>query len=163
MKIDITTEEYRDLLDLLYMANWVLHAHKTEEDHRTKPYDTVIQKIYSSARAAGFGPLIKYDPHDRRYYPTPEFEDSTKAVGFVDEFVDDSFWDELVFRLAERDVAHRVGGYDQLRLLGPDDRTALLTPAEERYSDEFYRNGLDHLVLAEEFGPGAGKAVKTSD
>jgi hypothetical protein len=163
MKLDVTKEEYRDLLDLLYMGNWVLHAHKTEEDPRMKSYDTVIQKVYSSAGAAGFGPLIQHDPGDGRYYPTPEFEDMTKAVTFIDEFVDDSFWDELVFRLAERDVAHRVGGYEQLRLLSPDDRTALLTPAEERYSDEFYRNGLDHLVLAEEFGPGAVKPVETSD
>ena len=163
MKIDITTEEYRDLLDLLYIGNWVLHAHKTEEAPRTKSYDTVIQKIYSSADAAGFGPLIEYDTRDRRYYPSPEFEDSTKAIGFIDEFVDDSFWDELVFRLAERDVARRVSGYEQLRLLSPDDRTALLTPAEEHYSDEFYQNGLDHLVIAEEYGPGARKTVRTSD
>lgn len=163
MKLDITEEEYRSLLDLLYMGNWVLHAHKSEEDDRTKPYDTLLQKIYSSAGAAGFGPLVEYDPRDRRFYPAPEFENSTKAVEFIDEFVDDSFWDELAFRLAERDAARRVGGYEQLRLLGPDERTALMTPAEERYYDEFYQNGIDHLVIAREFGPGAAKPVRTSD
>lgn len=163
MKLDITKEEYRDLLDLLYMGNWVLHAHKTEEDPRTKPYDAVIQKIYSSAGTAEFDTLIEYDPRDGRYYPAPEFEDTTKAVGFIDEFADDSFWDELVFRLAERDAARRAGGYEKLRLLSPDERTELLVPVEEHYSDEFYQNGLDHLVIAKEYGPGGGKTVETSD
>ena len=163
MKIETTKEEFRDLLDLLYMANWVLNAHKTEEDPRTKPYDKVIQKIDSFARAAGFGRLIEYDPHDRRYYPTQEFEDTTKAAGFVDEFVDDSFWDELVYRLSERDAAHRVGGFEQFRLLGLEDRTALETPFRERYSEEFNNNGIDHLVIAEEFDMSAVKPVKTSD
>ena len=146
MKIDITREEYRDLLDLLYMANWVLHAHKTEEDPRTRPYDKLMQKIYSSARAA-----------------TREFEDTSKAEEFIDEFVDDSFWDELVYRLSERDAAHRVGGYAQFRLLSPEDRTALETPARERYSEEFNNNGIDHLMIAEEFDMSAVKPVKTSD
>ena len=163
MKIDITKEEYRDILDLLYVANWVLHAHKTEEDPRTRPYDKVMQKIYSSARATGFGRLIEYDPHDRRYYPTQEFEDTTKTEEFIDEFVDDSFWDELVYRLSERDAAHRVGGYAQFRLLSPEDRTALETPDRERYSEEFNKNGIDHLVIAEVFGMSAAKPVKTSD
>ena len=163
MKIDITKEEYRDLLDLLYMANWVLHAHKTKEDPRARPYDKVMQKIYSSARATGFGRLIEYDPHDRRYYPTREFEDTTKTEEFIDEFVDDSFWDELVYRLSERDAAHRLGGYAQFRLLSPEDRTALETPDRERYSEEFNKNGIDHLVIAEVFGMSAAKPVKTSD
>ncbi len=163
MKIELTKEEYRYLLDLLYTANWVLNAHKAEEDPRTKPYDKVIQKIYSLARPTGFGSLIEYDPHDRRYYPTGEFEDATEAAEFIDEYVDDTFWDELVYRLSERDAAHRVGGYEQFRLLSPEDRTALETPAHERYAEEFKKNGIQHLVITEEFGLSAAKPVKTSD
>lgn len=32
MKIDLTRKEYRDLLDILAIANWVLNAHKVDRD-----------------------------------------------------------------------------------------------------------------------------------
>jgi hypothetical protein len=163
MKIDITKDEYRDLLDLLYIAQWVLIAHKTEEDPRTKPYDKVIQQLYSQAGEAGYERLIEHDPRTRSHYTTREFEEASKAILFIDEFVDDSFWDELIIRLAERDAAQQAGGYDRLHLLSNEEQHKLRTPVEERYSEEFNEHGVDHLVLAHQFGVDLKTQVKTSD
>jgi hypothetical protein len=163
MKIEITKPEYRDLLDLLYIAEWVLIAHKTGDDPRTKPYDKLIQKFYSHAKEAGYDRLVEHDPLTRDHYTTREFEEASKATVFIDEFVDDSFWDELIIRLAERDAAHQAGGYEQLGLLNPADKHALQAPIEERYSEEFNGHGLDHVVLGHQFGIDLTKPVKTSD
>jgi hypothetical protein len=163
MKIEMTKEEYRDLLDLLYIAEWVLTAHKTGDDARTKPYDKIIQKLYSHAREAGYERLIEHDPETRDHYTTREFEEASKALVFIDEFVDDSFWDELIIRLAERDAAQQVGGHEQLGLLSVEDVHALRSPIEIKYSEEFNDHGLDHLVLAHQFGFDLTKPVKTSD
>ena len=163
MKIDITKDEYRDLLDLLYMADWILRAHKTGEDPRTGPYDKVIQKLYAHAGEAGYERLIEHDPSTRNHYTTREFEEVSKAIVFIDEFVDDSFWDELIIRLAERDAAQQAGGYDRFRLLSNEEQHALRTPVEGRYSEEFNTHGVDHVVLAHQFGFDLTTPVKTSD
>ncbi len=152
MNVDITKEEYLDLLDLLHIAGWVLVAHRTGDDQRTKQYDGIMQKLYALAREAGAGDLIEYDPGLRKYYPTRKFEDSTKAMTFVDEFVDHSFWDELIVRFAERDAARQVGGYEQLNLMSHEDLHALEDPIEDRYSEEFNEYGIDRLEIVERFG-----------
>jgi phage pi2 protein 07 len=163
MKIDIAKNEYRDLLDLLYIAHWVLASHKTEKDPRTAQYDEIIQKFYSYAKEAGFDSLIEYDPHGRSYHPASEFEDGSQAVKFLTEFVNHSFWDELIIRLAERDAVLQVGSSEQLRLLSHEDRHVLEDSLQERYADEFNRNGLRRIGIIEQFGPGIAKPVVTSD
>ena len=38
MKINITKKEYQTLLDMLYLSDWVLHAHSEEKSEETKSY-----------------------------------------------------------------------------------------------------------------------------
>lgn len=163
MNVEITKEEYRDLLDLLHIASWVLVAHKTEKDPRTEKYDTVIQKFYALAEEMGSGSLIEHDSHAGKYHPTREFEESSNVMDFIDEFVDHAFWDELIIRLAERDASRQVGGYEQLDLLSHEDRHALEDPLEERYSGEFNENGINRLEIVERFGDDASTPVTTHD
>ncbi|MGE5174551.1 MAG: hypothetical protein ACM3MD_12065 [Betaproteobacteria bacterium] len=164
MNVEITKEEYLDLLDLLHIASWVLVAHKTEEDPRTKKYDKIIQKFYALAEEMGSGNLIEHDSDAGKYYPTREFEERSKTMDFIDEFVGHAFWDELIIRLAERDAARQVGGYEQLNLLSHEDRHALEDPAGERYIEEFNENGIDRLEIVERFvDHDTSKPVRTHD
>jgi hypothetical protein len=163
MNIEINKDEYPDLLELLYIAHWVLTAHKTEEDPRSEKCIKVIQKLYSLAGKMGHDRLIGYDPASREYFATTEFEGGSQARAFIDEFVDHSFWDELIIRLAERDAARQAGGYENLRALGDEERYAIEEPLEETYSEEFTRHGLDNVAIVERFGPDGEKPMRTSD
>jgi len=42
MKIDITKEEYRLLLDILSISDWVMNATRVEADSETAPYAAQI-------------------------------------------------------------------------------------------------------------------------
>ena len=164
MNVEITKEEYLGLLDLLHIAGWILVAHKTEDDPRTQKYDRIMQKFYALAGEAGAEDLIEYDPHLAKYYPTRKFEDTSEVMTFVDEFVDQSFWDELIIRFAERDAARQVGGYEQLNQLSPEVLHALEDPLEERYAGEFDEHGIDRLEIVEQFGGhDASAPVRTHD
>ncbi|MDI6791797.1 MAG: hypothetical protein QME81_02855 [bacterium] len=46
MKIDLTQREYERLLDMLYIAEWVMNACKVEDDPRTEAYKELEQKIF---------------------------------------------------------------------------------------------------------------------
>ena len=163
MKVDITEEEYRALLDLLFMAHWVLNSHKTEEDPRTKAYEKVIQKFYTLAEAMGHAGMVDYDPEAKTHDPSRRFEEATRAWEFIDEFTDDTFWDELVHRLAERDAGRTVGGYEQFDRLKAEDRLSLETPFLDRFSKEVDEHGLDRLEIVEQFGPITAGPARTSD
>ena len=48
MKINITKKEYRTLLEMVEIANWVLYAHKTEEEPEKKKSPQL--RIYALCR-----------------------------------------------------------------------------------------------------------------
>lgn len=66
MRIEITTEEYAKLTDLLFLASKVLTAHK-DENSRTEPYLQLIQRIYGLAPQSGRDDLIAFDKDLSRF------------------------------------------------------------------------------------------------
>lgn len=162
MKIEIKNEEYMDLLDLLHIANWVLVSHKTTVDPRVEKLEMIIQKFYALAREMGRGDLVEYDSGKGKYHPTKALENISRSLEFIDEFVDHSFWDELIVRFAERDAARQSGGYEKLDQLGHEDRHALVDTFEERYAEEFNERGIERLEIVERFGD-VLKPVATHD
>jgi hypothetical protein len=163
MKIEITNEEYRTLLDVLHIAEVVLSGHRRQEDPRNEQHRMLIQKLYALAGDAGLGKLIEFDNDRKHYHPTEEFENNAPAHSFVDEFANHVFWDELISRLTARDAAWHAGGLDRLSALGDDEREALERPINERYVEEFSKHGLSNLAVVEQLGGDGEGTVTTSD
>lgn len=163
MKMDITKEEYRNLLDIISIADWVMSGHKTKKDGRTAPYDALIQKVYSLAKDQGFEKLIELDPLRGDYYLTSDFEENSRSWEFIDDFTDDSFWDELAHRMTERDAANLAGGFENLKAMNREERATLEGPILERYDTEFFENGVDRLQIVEPFGLNANRSTMTHD
>lgn len=150
MNVDISKEEYSKLLELLHMASWVMHAHENETDPRREPYDAVIQKFYALAKNMGQDHLIAYRSDAHVYAPTVEFENTAQSWEFVDEFMDDTFWDELVHRLAERDIARTVGGLEKTDNLTMTERFTIEAPVLQKYTQEFDAHGIERLEIVEQ-------------
>jgi hypothetical protein len=151
MNIEISKDEYTALLNILQMAEWVMHAHETEPNAATEPYDSVVQKLFAHAQEMGRDDQIAYDATRKKYYATASFENDSPAMKFIDDFTNASFWDELTQRMTERDIAHVVGGYDQLEKLSMEDRFTRETPLMERYAEEFDEYGIERLAIVERF------------
>jgi len=163
MNVEITKEEYIDILELLHIASWVLVAHKTEDDPRTRKYDRILQKFYALAKEAGAGELVENDREAGKYRPSSSFEESSQSREFIHEFEDDTFWDELLDRFTERDLERQVGGQENLRILSPEDRALFETPIRDRYAQELTENGIDRLEIVEQFGPRIPTPAVTHD
>lgn len=147
MQIDFTKVEYRDLLDMIYIADWVLNAHKMADDPRTKRYGKLEQKILSYAKEMGFEHLVMYEPKFEKYYPTSTFEDLSSAYNFIKEYDNDTFWEELMDRLAERDLIEQEGGLSNVLRLSVEERLEKQWRLEEKYAVEFEENGLDNVRI----------------
>lgn len=160
MKIDLTRKEYRDLLDILAIANWVLNAHKVDREPRTARYDKLEQKLLALAKEMGYENLVEHAPEHNRYFPTREYEETSAAQAFITEYDNDSFWEEMTARLAERDLVRQLGGHDRIATLSPEELFEKLGKLEEYYGTEFSRNGLENLQLRyQTWSRQAGKAI----
>lgn len=146
MKIGISKGEYKILLQIFEMADWVLTAHKTKEDKRHKPYKKLEQKIFSLAEVMGYNSFIEYSDELREYFPTRKYEDTCSAMEFFDEFENESFWDELINRLAERDAIRGIGesAFKAFKIV---DRITKVEEHKEKYYDEFEKYGLDRIGI----------------
>lgn len=162
MNIELSTNEYRVLLDMLHIADVVLTGHRREQDSRREAHLALIQKVYARAGVEGLGELIAYHERAEVYVPTEAFEKSTLAHRALDEFSDHLFWDELISRLSVRDAAAAAGGMDRLNAMSDSERQAAEGPIRQRYIEKFSKNGIADLAVIERFAESGGRAA-TSD
>ena len=144
LKTDITNKEYRLLLNMLQIADWILHAHTVNSPD--DEYTALIQKFLVMAKDYECGDLVKYYEKKKAYYPTNEYLLSDEVQGPIDEHNDEIFWDELTDRLARRDVMREVG-IKEYRELERLERSRRLLKAREKYNEEFSTQGLKRLEL----------------
>jgi hypothetical protein len=163
MNIEFTADEYRDLLDIVHIADVVLSGHRREPDKRSERHRALIQRLYARAQGEGLGQFMRLDPKTGASIPTPEFEENTLAHVAIEEFGDHLFWDELISRLAVRDAAFAAGGMDRLNALSDSDRQAAEGPVRQGYIEEFSKNGIANLVVIDRFTLGGNEPVRTSD
>lgn len=140
MKINFTKRQFRTLLDLVYVGDFIINGIR-EHDEQIKEYEEIIQYVYSFAKKMGCGNLVKYSREYDEYHETREFEESL-VYELIEEYDDYVFWEELVSRLAKRDVGKEIEEIDDI---SHDEVVKMLWSREEIYEKEFYKNGLDNI------------------
>jgi hypothetical protein len=146
MKINITKNEYRSLIDMIYIADWVLTSYKSEAGPEIKKYQDVIQKFYGLAKDMGMDNLIKFEREMNAYCETMEFEDTSECHQFIDEYDNDAFWERLIEQLTTRDLEDEMGGKKAMDK-DPDKYFERYAAVEMKYMSEFEENGLENLTI----------------
>jgi hypothetical protein len=148
MKINFTKKEYRLLLDIVYLGQWMMEAHQVGEPDEDDGYEMLVQKIYSFAKDMGCEDLVVPEKKMNKFYTSRLYEDESGVHEIIDRYNDDSFWDELVNRLAERDARADAKALNR-EITSAQEFWELSAPHESRYADEFLENGLGNLVIGE--------------
>ena len=146
VNIDLTENEYRLLLDFVFMASWVVGSHHPDGRNDVEEYDMLLQKLYSYAGAMGCEELVHADRETNEYSPTRYYEETTRAYELIEEYDDDTFWDGLITRLAERDVYEQIEE-DRRDTMGIEEYWQRSEPIEDAYYQEFRQHALDRLRL----------------
>lgn len=142
MDIKLTKAQYETLLRLVYLGNWVINSF--HEEDRDEDSDALENYIYAKARDFGLGDRITYDEEADRHFPKKSVEDEWLAES--DDFKNDLFWDELMYRLADRDLVQRFGEAN-VDAMSEDDRARREDEIVDQYYKEFEKNGLDNFKL----------------
>lgn len=133
MQIELTNKEFRRLLDMVYIGNWVLNS--ARGDDRIRDYDQLESKLFHLCRGNGMDSLCEI----WRGIPVPSqaFCDGGIQEAIAD-YEDAVFYDILAEELARRDM-----GYPDVTQENYDE----LVSRMDRYIDEFDSNGADRLVV----------------
>jgi len=144
MKASFTTRDYARILELAHLGLWVAGSRPDEPGSAPDRYAEVAQKLFGLATAFGCADLVGEDEAGG-WRPSEKLADGP-AREKLDQFLDDTFWTELVQRLAERDLRAELGATKLSDELSPEETTRL-TALEDGYWREFEQRGVDHLVV----------------
>jgi len=130
MQIELTNKEFRRLLDLVYIGNWVLNS--TRGNDRFADYDNLESKIFA------YYPALS-EPWNGTIVPSRAYAEGGihEAIAYYEDNV---FYEILAEELSRRDMDYpeiNEENYDEIM-----DRM-------QQYMEVFQISGVDRLVLEE--------------
>ena len=146
MKIHLTKNEYRSLLEMLSMAEWVMHSHQIESNENCQQHDSVIQKFLSYYKDFKCEDLVEHDKSHNKYYQTSIEDDESPVNILIKEYETEVFWEELTHRLAKRDLIEKHGRKEVAEMEQMERYEAILKETE-KYYEEFEKAGIDNLKI----------------
>ena len=135
MQIELSNKEFRRLLDLVYIGNWILNS--TRGDDRFEDYDRIESKLFGLCRGTGMQALV--EQWDGQAVPSQAYTEGGihEAIAYYEDNV---FYEILAEELSRRDME-----YPDIT----DENYDEIVTRMDRYMDEFESSGVDHLVLDE--------------
>ena len=133
MKLELTQKQFRRLLDMAYIGNWLLNS--TRGDDRLRDYDEVEGLLFARAREEGMGVLA--EDWKGEVVPSRAFVEGGIHEAIV-EYENNVFFDILAEDLARRDmddVPIDENNYDEL------------TRRIDAYIAEFDQHGTDNILV----------------
>ena len=147
MKINITKKQYKLLIEMLFAGNWLINGHRLR-DERLDKYEQLEQHFLSFYKEFHMDDYIEYDKKHNSYFHTRKFEDEFFGKQYVEDYDENTFWEELISRLALRDMV-RDYGLEQINKMDDSTQLKKLLEYEEKYNCEFRENGLEKLIIQE--------------
>lgn len=147
MKIFFSKKEYRSLIDMLFLSDWMLHSYSVGEAEENG-YTQLRKKILSFAQDMDVGDIVEYSKEDDEYFEAGAYEDELYEK-FVKPYEEAVFWDELAAKLSKRDLIKKMGE-DAYRKMKRIDRAMERHKLEEKYAKEFRTKGLERIMIDEE-------------
>ena len=133
MNIELSDKEFRRLLDMVYIGNWILNS--IRGDDRIKDYDDLESKIFAHCLKNGMFSLIELV--NGEILPSGEFSEGGIHEAIMD-YEDTVFYEILAEELSRRDM-----GYADITPENYEEITGRM----EQYMREFEASGIDRLVL----------------
>ncbi len=133
MNIELTNGEFRSLLDLVYIGNWILNS--TRGNDRIVEYDRVESRLFGLCADTALEALV-----ENRLgvsFPSRAFQEGgiQDAIAYYEDGV---FFDILAEELSKRDM-----GYPEITA----ENYGELTERMEKYLAEFHENGVENIAI----------------
>lgn len=133
MELKLTQKQFRRLLDLVYIGNWVLNSTRGED--RIREYDQVESLVFSHCLGQGMSSLTEL--YHGELIPSRAF-----AEGGIHEAIM-AYEDVTFFEILAEELALRDLDADQATAENYDE----VMERMEEYMGEFEAHGTDHISV----------------
>ena len=133
MELNLTAKQFRRLLDMAYIGNWILNSTRGED--RFQDYDHVESLLFEKARQEGMGILA--ETYRGQTIPSRAFVEGGIHEAIM-EYENNVFFEILAEDLARRDMEDASideNDYDEL------------TRRIDDYMAEFEQHGTDNILV----------------
>ncbi len=161
MKLELTKEQLESLVKVVYLGNWLANSWRTEDV--INEFNEIESVVLKAAEENGLGEMVEHAEGDEgecaeeecschghhtheagQLVASAELEESCEEL--VDFYNDNTFWDQIIYRMADRDYAIKYGD-ENLEKVFSDEGMAREKPFLEKYEKEFYEHGLERLEI----------------
>ena len=133
MKIELTDKEFRRLLDMVYVGNWILNS--ARGDDRFADYDEVESKLFGLCKN---GPLASLtEVWEGADVPSKAFSEGGIHEAIMD-YEDPVFFEILAEELARRDMDYQP--------ISQENYDELVSRMDD-YINEFEAHGTDNILV----------------
>jgi len=148
MDVQLSKKQLLLLLKLVYLGNWIVNAFRTgtRGDEEVDDFEQVTQYIYEIAHKAGLSEYIEYDQEAQRFFPTLLLEDESDAAKYRRQYDEETFWHELMHRLADRDFACEYTE-KEIKAMTDEELIHKQQPFIDHWSRELEKFGVDRLDI----------------
>ena len=133
MNLELSKKQFRRLLDLVYIGNWILNS--TRGDQRFADYDEVESLLFGRAALEGMPTLAEL--YQGEIVPSRAFVEGGIHEAII-EYENNVFFDILAEDLARRDM-------DDAPI--DENNYAELTRRIDAYIAEFEEHGTDNILV----------------
>jgi len=133
MQIELTKKEFRRLLDLVYIGNWILNSTRGED--RIPDYDNVESKLFALCRNTPMSALV--ESWNGIPVPSQAFAEGGIHEAIAD-YEDTVFFDILAEELARRDMEYAP--------ISKENYDELISRMED-YIEEFEAHGAENISV----------------
>ena len=133
MNLELNKKQFRRLLDMVYIGNWILNS--TRGDPRVRDYDEVESLLFGKAAAEGMPSLAEL--YQGEIVPSRAFVEGGIHEAIM-EYENNVFFDILAEDLARRDM-------DDVPI--DESNYAELASRIDAYISEFEEHGTDNILV----------------
>ncbi|KIL47896.1 hypothetical protein [Jeotgalibacillus campisalis] len=141
MKIELNNQQYKKLIQALYLGDLVLHSMKESEEDQDEDFINTEQYLLSFAKEAGMAEYVDYDEELQLYFPSilmeQEFDLSMRI------YEQEILPDQLAATLARNELEEKL----EKNELDQNEAVHLLLELEEEYLDQITQKGLKNVYL----------------
>ena len=140
MKLELTNEQYKQLMELVWCGNYVFDAVRQMREEDNDAYNEVESIVFKNGLTLEEDCAV-FDEDYEGYLPTEDYANDKGLKEMIADFEDMSFWELLAYRLAQRDVEKKVKG------LSNEIAYNAISERIDEYSDEFFENDVKNVYV----------------
>lgn len=147
--LELSDSDFERLLKLAYLGEIVMNDWTPAErwtDEQRASSDLLLDLQARAANESLTADLVVQDTRTAEWLPSPLLREEMEP--YVERYDDETFWDELVHRLARRDLAGEYGA-ETLGQMSDAHLAEAEKPLIDYYYEEVDAHGLDRLMIDE--------------